>query len=148
MVRVGRDLEDHLVPTALSWAGTSSTRPGCSELHPTWPWTLLLHWMSPSCGSDHALCFLRLPKAGCKRRLSWCSSTAPRFLFPSGRAGSQGSGLRGEPGCRAGDLEPLKGQWCLEVGASFSLRWRQGLFPNLDFSRAQKSQGKDVLWFK
>ena len=40
MVRVGRDLKDHLVPTCLSWAGTSSTRPGCSELHPTWPWTL------------------------------------------------------------------------------------------------------------
>ena len=22
------------------WAGTSSTRPGCSELHPAWSWTL------------------------------------------------------------------------------------------------------------
>ena len=33
MVRVGRDLKDHLVPTALPWTGTSSTRPGCSELH-------------------------------------------------------------------------------------------------------------------
>jgi len=38
MLRVGRDLKDHLVPTPLPWA--SSTRPGCSELHPTWPWTL------------------------------------------------------------------------------------------------------------
>ena len=35
MVRVGRDLKDHLLPTPLPWAGTSSTRPGCSELHPT-----------------------------------------------------------------------------------------------------------------
>jgi len=32
--------EDHLVSKPLSWARTSSTRPGCSELHPTWPWTL------------------------------------------------------------------------------------------------------------
>jgi len=40
MVKVGRDLKDHLVPTPLPSAGTSSTRPGCSELHPTWPWTL------------------------------------------------------------------------------------------------------------
>jgi len=38
MVWVGRDLNDHLVPTPLPWAGTSSTRPGCLELHPTWPW--------------------------------------------------------------------------------------------------------------
>jgi len=29
MVWVGRDLEDHLVPTPLPWAGTPSTRPGC-----------------------------------------------------------------------------------------------------------------------
>ena len=40
MVWVGRDLEDHLFPTPLPWAGTSSTSPGCSELHPTWPWIL------------------------------------------------------------------------------------------------------------
>ena len=40
MIKVGRDLEDHLVPTTLPWAGTFSTRPGCSELHPAWPWTL------------------------------------------------------------------------------------------------------------
>ena len=40
MVWVGRDLKHHLVPTPLPWAGTLSTRPGCSELHPTWPWTL------------------------------------------------------------------------------------------------------------
>jgi len=37
MVWVGRDLTDHLVPTPLTSAGTCSTRPGCSELHPTWP---------------------------------------------------------------------------------------------------------------
>jgi len=40
MLWVGRDLKDHLVPTPMPWAGTPSTRPGCSELHPTWPWTL------------------------------------------------------------------------------------------------------------
>jgi len=40
MVWVGRDLKDHLVPTPPPWAGTPSTRPGCSELHPAWPWTL------------------------------------------------------------------------------------------------------------
>jgi len=39
MVWVGRDLKDHLVPTTLPWAGTPYTRPGCSELHPTCPWT-------------------------------------------------------------------------------------------------------------
>ena len=37
MVWVGRNLKDHLVPTPLPWTGTSSTRPGCSEPHPTWP---------------------------------------------------------------------------------------------------------------
>ena len=40
MVWVGRDLKDHLVPPPLPWAGTPSTRPGCSKPHPTWPWTL------------------------------------------------------------------------------------------------------------
>ena len=40
MVRVGRHLKDYLVPAPPPWAGTPSTRPGCSELHPTWPWTL------------------------------------------------------------------------------------------------------------
>jgi len=34
MVWVGKDLKDHLVPIALPSAGTSSTRPGCSELQP------------------------------------------------------------------------------------------------------------------
>jgi len=40
MVWVGRDLKDHLIPTPLPWAGTSSTRPGCPKPHPAWPWTL------------------------------------------------------------------------------------------------------------
>jgi len=30
-----RDFTDHLVPTPLPWAGTPSTRPGCSKPHPT-----------------------------------------------------------------------------------------------------------------
>ena len=33
MVWVGRDLKDHLVPPPLPWAGTPSTRPGCSKPH-------------------------------------------------------------------------------------------------------------------
>lgn len=37
MVLVGRNLGDHLIPTPLSWAGTPSSRPDCSELHPGWP---------------------------------------------------------------------------------------------------------------
>jgi len=37
---VGRDLKYHCVPTPLSWAGTSSTRRGCSKPRATWPWTL------------------------------------------------------------------------------------------------------------
>ena len=32
---------DHLAPTPLAWAGTPSTRPGCSKAHPTWSWTFL-----------------------------------------------------------------------------------------------------------
>jgi len=40
MICVGRDLIDRLVPTPLPWAWVPSTRPGCSELYPTWPWTL------------------------------------------------------------------------------------------------------------
>jgi len=31
MVWVRRDLEDHLVPTSLQWAGTPFTRPGVSK---------------------------------------------------------------------------------------------------------------------
>jgi len=34
----GRDLYRSSSPTLLQWAGTSSTRPGCSEPCPTWPW--------------------------------------------------------------------------------------------------------------
>jgi len=34
MVWIGRDLKYHLVPNPLPWAGTSSTRPGCSKPHP------------------------------------------------------------------------------------------------------------------
>jgi len=33
---VGRDIIDHLVPTPLPWAGTTSTRSGYSKPHPTW----------------------------------------------------------------------------------------------------------------
>jgi len=40
MFWVGRNLEDHLIPNSLTWAGTPATRPGCSEPHPAWPWTL------------------------------------------------------------------------------------------------------------
>jgi len=40
MVWAGRDLIDHLVPSHLLWAGTPSTTPRCSKLHPTWPSTI------------------------------------------------------------------------------------------------------------
>ena len=85
MERVGRDLEDHLVPTPLPWAGTSSTGPGCSELHPTWPWTSseLVHkyhtqfssdqWSSETlyfqqCGK-HIYCFSDINKSA--SRVKW-----------------------------------------------------------------------------
>jgi len=32
--------KDHLVPIPLPWAGTPSTKPGCSKSHQTLPWTL------------------------------------------------------------------------------------------------------------
>ena len=41
IVRVGRDLKDHLVLTPLSWSGTSSARTGCSEGIFQSP---LMHW--------------------------------------------------------------------------------------------------------
>lgn len=37
MVWTARDLQDHLVPTPLPWAGTSSIRSGCLKPHPVWP---------------------------------------------------------------------------------------------------------------
>ena len=40
MVWVARDIKEYLVPAPLPWAGTSSSRPGCSKLRPTWPGTL------------------------------------------------------------------------------------------------------------
>lgn len=30
----------HILSHSLPWAGASSTRPGCSKPHPTWPWML------------------------------------------------------------------------------------------------------------
>lgn len=38
VVSVGKDLKDHLVPMPLPWVGTPSTRSGCQQPHPTWPW--------------------------------------------------------------------------------------------------------------
>jgi len=40
MIWVESDLNDHVVPTPLPWAGTPATRPGYSKSHPDWPWTL------------------------------------------------------------------------------------------------------------
>lgn len=40
IVWVERDLEDHLDPTTLQWAGARSTTPGSSKPHPIWLWTL------------------------------------------------------------------------------------------------------------
>jgi len=36
MVWVGSDLIDHVVLENLPWAGTPSTRPGCSKSYPAW----------------------------------------------------------------------------------------------------------------
>jgi len=57
MVWVGRD---YLVPAPLPWAGTPSTRPGCSKPCPTWPWTLpwrgqsQLLWATCASASPHS----------------------------------------------------------------------------------------------
>lgn len=40
MVRVGRELPDDLISTALTWTEECSIRSVCSEPHPTWPQTL------------------------------------------------------------------------------------------------------------
>uniref|UniRef100_A0A8C2TYB2 Neurotrypsin n=1 Tax=Coturnix japonica TaxID=93934 RepID=A0A8C2TYB2_COTJA len=37
MVWVGKDFQDHQVPTPLLYAGTPPSRPGCSKPHPAWP---------------------------------------------------------------------------------------------------------------
>lgn len=37
MAWFGREFKDQLVLTHLPWTGTSSIRPGCSNLHPIWP---------------------------------------------------------------------------------------------------------------
>lgn len=102
--------------------------------------SLPLYWVSPSCESRHVPRFLHLPQGVCQRQLSWCSSTAPCCLY-LGQKSSRG-GLAAEPG-----LEPLSEHWSLDV-SSFSLQWRQSLFANLYFSRAQNVKSKDILWFK
>jgi len=38
MAWVGKDHNDHVVPTPLLCAGVPTTRPGCPEPHPVWPW--------------------------------------------------------------------------------------------------------------
>lgn len=35
----GKGLKSYLIPTSLSWAGTLSTTPGCSEFHPARPFS-------------------------------------------------------------------------------------------------------------
>ena len=39
-VLIWRVLKDHVSPTPLLWARIPSSRPGCSEPYPIWPWTL------------------------------------------------------------------------------------------------------------
>jgi len=62
MVWVGKDLKDHPVATALPWAGTPFTRPGCSKPRATWP--------SPS---DRSLCWREVQESDlplkCKERV-------------------------------------------------------------------------------
>jgi len=38
MAWVEKYLKDHLASTLLSRAGSPTTRPGCPEPHPAWPW--------------------------------------------------------------------------------------------------------------
>lgn len=33
-------ISDHLIPISWPWAGTFSTGPGLSKLHPAWPWII------------------------------------------------------------------------------------------------------------
>jgi len=40
MIWIGKDLGDHLLPIPQPWAGTISTRSGCSKHRQTWPWTI------------------------------------------------------------------------------------------------------------
>ena len=54
MAWLEKDLKDHLVSTPLLYAGSWTTRPGCPEPHPAWP------WMPPGMGhpqSPWATCF-------------------------------------------------------------------------------------------
>ena len=37
MALVGVDLNDHPLPTTLSWAGLPPLKSGCPGSHPTWP---------------------------------------------------------------------------------------------------------------
>lgn len=38
-VWLGRDIKSTIIPISQPWAGTSSSRTGCSKPHPTLPWT-------------------------------------------------------------------------------------------------------------
>jgi len=40
MAWVEKDHKDHRVSTPLNCAGSPTTRPGCPEPHPAWPWSL------------------------------------------------------------------------------------------------------------
>jgi len=46
MAWVEKDHNDHLVSTPMPWAGSPTTRPGCQESHPAWP------WMHPGTGQE------------------------------------------------------------------------------------------------
>ena len=47
MAWVEKDHSDHVVSTPLLCAGSPTTRPGCPEPHPAWP------WMPPGMGHPH-----------------------------------------------------------------------------------------------
>lgn len=53
-------LKDHLTPHPLPWTWTSSTRRGCSTLHPTWPWMLPRMWQPQLLRATCSICFITL----------------------------------------------------------------------------------------
>ena len=82
MAWVEKDHNDHLVSTPLLCAGSPTTRPGCPEPHPAWP------WMPPGMGHPqppwatcsvrhHPLCEKLLPNIQPKPPLSQFKTIPP-----------------------------------------------------------------------
>jgi len=90
MAWVEKDHNDHLVLTPLLCAGSPTSRPGCSEPHPAWP------WMPPGMGHPHnrkRLICLHFQKewiycdTGSDGKHNWerCRGSMWRFVFAPGQ---------------------------------------------------------------